>query len=75
MSIKNLNLDIDNESVHIYIDYGEDVDVISICYWHIDEVEEDSSCALSIASAIQLYYTNPKELLTYFKLSNYGNKL
>lgn len=60
---KNLKLTIDQESVNIYIDNGEDKDPTNICYWHIDEWEENSEVAISIFNAIQLYYTNPKSLL------------
>lgn len=63
METKNIKLDIDNESVHIYIDNGEFKDVTSLYYWHIDEVEDDASVALVIASAIQLYYTNTEKLI------------
>ena len=61
--MKNLKLTIDQESVNIYIDNGEDKDPTNICYWHIDEREENSEVAISIFNAIQLYYTNPKSLL------------
>ena len=58
-----LKLAIDQESVNIYIDKGEDNDPIHIVYWHLDEVEEDASVAISIANAIRLYYTDPRELV------------
>ncbi len=62
--IDNLKLTIDQESVNIYIDNGEDKEPTHICYWHIEEWEDDSSVAISIFNAIELYYTNPKKLLT-----------
>mgnify|MGYP005671071443 FL=1 len=61
--ITDLKLIIDLESVNIYIDNGEDKEPTHICYWHIDEWEEDSEVAISIFNAIQLYYTNPKKLI------------
>lgn len=63
MSTENFKLDIDNESVHIYIDNGEDKDVISICYWNIDEVEEDPSIAFVIANAIDAFHKFPYKLI------------
>jgi len=65
--MKNLKLIIDQESVNIYIDNGEDKDPINICYWHIEEWEEDSEVAISIFNAIQLYYTKPNTLLKLLK--------
>jgi len=61
--MEEYKLTIDQESVNIYIDNGEDKEPTHICYWHIEEWEEDSSVAISIFNAIQLYYTNPKKLL------------
>jgi len=63
--MKDLKLTIDQESVNIYIDNGENKDPTNICYWHIDEWEEDSEVAISIFNAIQLYYTKPKHYLNY----------
>lgn len=63
MSTENFKLDIDNESVHIYIDNGEDKDVISVCYWNIDEVEEDPSIAFVIANAIDVFHKFPDKLI------------
>lgn len=62
--MKNLKLAIDQESVTIYIDNGENEEHILICYWHMEEWEEDPSIVVSIANAIQLFYTNKKELLS-----------
>ena len=61
--MEELKLTIDQESVNIYIDTGEDKEPTHICYWHIEEWEEDSEVAISIFNAIQLYYTEPKKLL------------
>ena len=66
--LKNLKLTIDNESVNIYIDnYPEP---IHVCYWNIEEVEEDANVMISIANAIDLFHTNPKELLERLGLFN-----
>ena len=67
--LKYLKLDIDSESVHVYLDKGEDQEIISVCYWHLDEVEEDPSVALAIAYAVDLYHRNPIELLVSLALS------
>lgn len=61
--LDNLKIDIDNESVNIWIDRGEDTDPISVCYWHLDEFIEDGEVAIPMAKAVQLYYTNPKRLI------------
>jgi len=63
----SFKLSIDQESIDIYVDNGEDEEPTHVCYWHIEEVEEDADVAISIANAIHLYYSNPKELfaLTY----------
>lgn len=68
--MKDLKIAIDNESVNIYIENGEDKEPTHIVYWHADEWEEDASIVPSIFHAIELYYTNPKELLTRLKYIN-----
>ena len=65
----------DSESVNIYIDNGDDKEPTHIVYWHLDEVEEDASVAISIANAINLYHTNPKELLNKLGYDTKGNLL
>lgn len=61
---EDLQLSIDNESVNIYFEPPDGkTDPLHVVYWHLDEVEEDASVALTIANAIQLFYTNPAELL------------
>lgn len=57
-----LRLTIDQESVNIYIDNGEDREPTHIVYWHLDEVEEDANVAISIANAIHLFHTDREEL-------------
>ena len=61
--MKNLKLSIDNESVNIYIDKGENKDPVHLVYWHLDEVIEDPSLAFTIANAVHLFYTDPKRIL------------
>ena len=68
--MKNLKLSIDSESVNIYIDNGDDKEPTHIVYWHLDEVEEDASVAISIANAI-----NPKDLLNKLGYDTKGNLL
>jgi hypothetical protein len=58
-----LQLNIDGESVGISIDRGDDKDPIHVCYWHIEEVEEDADVAISMCNAIHLYYSDPRRLL------------
>ena len=58
-----MELSIDNESVDIYIDNGDTREPSHICYWHLDEVEEDSSVTISIANAINLFHTNKLKLI------------
>lgn len=63
---KKLSIDIDQESVNIFIENGTEMnpkEPTHIVYWHIDEVEEDANVAISIANAIHLYHTNPQELI------------
>jgi hypothetical protein len=66
--IENIKLAIDNESVNIYFDNGYDKEPTHICYWHIDEWEEDSEVAIAIFKAIELFYTDKIELLNRLKL-------
>jgi hypothetical protein len=67
--VENLKLAIDQESVNIYIDNGEDHEPTHVVYWHLDEVEEDASVAISIANAIDLFHTDPVRLLETIKFS------
>ena len=67
--MENLKLAIDEESVNIYIDHGDDEEPEHIVYWHLDEVEEDASVALSIANAIDLFHRNPEELIRLVKFN------
>lgn len=62
INLKDLKLSIDGESVGICIDNGSDNEPIHVAYWHLEEVEEDATVAISIANAIHLFYTNPKKL-------------
>ena len=60
--VKNLEISIDSESLSIYIERGLDKDPIHVCYWHLDEVEEDAEVCIPMLLAVQLYYTNQMEL-------------
>ena len=62
-NLNRMKLAIDNESVNIYIDNGDDKEPTHVCYWHLDEVEEDSSVAISIANAINLFHTDKSKLV------------
>ena len=66
--MSNMVLTIDQQSVNIFIDNGENKEPTHICYWHIEEWEEDPTVVISIANAIQLFYTNKKELLNRLEL-------
>lgn len=61
--VDGLRIDIDGESLCIYIDNGDFSDPTHVCYWHIDEVKEDPEVCISMLRAVQLFYTNPKELV------------
>ena len=61
--MNNLELHIDHESVNICVNNGEDQEPTHVCYWHIEEVEEDANVAISMCNAIRLYFENPNELL------------
>ena len=63
-----LKLAIDSESVNIYIDNGEGEEPTHVVYWHLDEVEEDASVAISIANAIDLYHSDTYELFSVLGL-------
>jgi len=60
---ENLKLSIDQESVNIYLDNGDEEEPTHVLYWHLDEVKEDPDVAISIAKAVELFYTNQYELL------------
>jgi hypothetical protein len=68
MNLKNMKIDIDNESLHIFIDNGEDIDPLSICYWHLDEVEEDASVCIPMLRAVELFYTDKQKLVDLLNL-------
>lgn len=65
--LNDLKLDIDCESVNIYFDevvVDEVVEeMISICYYHLDEVVEDAEVSLSMVNAVDLYHTDKNTLL------------
>jgi hypothetical protein len=61
---ENLKLARDSESLDIYIDNGDDQDPTQICYWHEDEWLEDAETVVpAMLMAMELFYTNPQELL------------
>ena len=60
--VKNLMISIDSESLDIYIDKGEHNEPIHVCYWHIDEIEEDSTVWQSTLNAVQMFYEAPERL-------------
>jgi len=61
--ISRMKLSIDPESVNIYIDNGDDQDPTHICYWQMDEWEEDSEVIISSLNAVDLFYRDKFELL------------
>jgi hypothetical protein len=67
MNSEDLKIDIDQESLHIFFTDDEGENILSICYWHIDEVEEDSSVCISMLNAVQLYYTDRQKLIDILK--------
>jgi hypothetical protein len=60
----SLKIKISEDGVDIYIDNGEGQESTFVCYWTIDEIKEDALIIVSIANAIKLFYTEPKELFT-----------
>ena len=60
--METLKIDIDTESLHIYWADDEGETLSSVCYWNLDEVKEDEEVALTMAKAVQLYYTDPQKL-------------
>jgi len=66
----SLKLSIDDESVNVYVDNGDDKDPVHIVYWHLDEVIEDETVAIAMCKAIDLFHTNPIELI---KISTLGD--
>jgi len=65
---RKLSLSIDDESVNIYVDNGETEEPTHICYWHIAEVEKDAEVSLVMVNAVNLFHTNPQELIDRLKL-------
>ena len=65
--MENLKLAIDQESVNIYIDNGEDKEPTHIHYWHMDEWKEDSDVVISILNAVQMFYTDKQKLINIIK--------
>lgn len=61
--LEKMKCEIDDESVNIYVDLGDDQEPFHVCYWHIDEFEEDASVAISALNAVKLFYTDKTELL------------
>ena len=68
---QGLKLAIDGESVNIYREESGIDEPIHICYWHIEEVEEDANVAFAIIKAIELYYTDQEKLLRTLGLESY----
>jgi len=67
MNLEDLKIDIDQESLHIFISDEEGENILSICYWHLDEVEEDPNVCISMLNAVQLYYTDKQKLIDLLK--------
>ena len=63
IDITKLKLAIDSESVNIYQDNGEGVEPTHVCYWILDEVEEDAEVAISIANAVDMFHRDPVDLV------------
>jgi hypothetical protein len=49
-----MKIDIDNESLHIFIDNGEDIDPLSICF--------------PMLRAVELFYTDKQKLVDLLNL-------
>jgi len=64
---KMLSISLDKESLNIYVDNGDTKEPTHICYWHIEEVEEDANVSISMINAVHLFHTNPQELINRLK--------
>jgi len=71
--LSQLKMDLDPESLTIYFDPGNDEEYVPVVYWHIEEVEEDATVAFSMANAIHLFYTDPRDMLERLGLSHLLN--
>jgi hypothetical protein len=63
MILEDLKIDIDPESLHIFLADEKGENILTICYWHLEEVEEDSSVCISMLNAVQLFYTDKQKLI------------
>lgn len=71
MKDQNLKIAIDDESINIYRDNGEDNEPTHVVYWHEDEWLEDSETVVpAIIRAMELYYTDQYELLSVLGLQH-----
>lgn len=62
--VSKLKIARDGESLNIYIDNGDDKEPTHVAYWHEDEWLEDAETVVpAMLIAMELFYTNPKELL------------
>jgi hypothetical protein len=62
--IKNLKMVIDQESLNIFVDKGEDKDPIHIVYWTEDEWLEDAETVVpAMLRAVDLFNNNHELLL------------
>lgn len=62
-----LEINIDQESLQVFIDNGDKKEPTHVCYWHIEEVEEDVNVCISMINAVHLFHTNPQELVDRLK--------
>jgi hypothetical protein len=62
MSKTKLKIEITEDSIGIYLPDGKEV-----IYWHIQEFEDDSISAISMANAIVMAYENPEKLVRICK--------
>ena len=73
-AIDEMRMDFDSESISIYLDKGEDQEIVPLFYWHTEELLEDegseaeASVFLAMMNAVHLFNTDKKQLL---KLSTY----
>ena len=64
MGESNMKLAIDDESVNIYFDNGDDKDPTHVVYWHKDEwIEDPETVVPAIHRAIELFFTDKRKLL------------
>jgi uncharacterized protein YacL (UPF0231 family) len=70
ISAKHLRLNISKESIMIFVEKDEQVHKI-IAAWTLEEVEQDPTLAMTIATAVHMMNTDPAQLAELFGFHTY----